>query len=403
MQDICLLRSKARIDRRRLPLALAALLASARNGFGQPEDFASFVQSLWPQAQTAGVSRETFETATSGLSPEPAVLEKPSAQSEFTVSIPAYVAGAVTNARVAAGRTLRTDLSAHLRAAEQGSGVPAEIMLAILGIESNYGSAAGGADVLRVLATLAFKGHMAEKLSAEFVAALVMLQQGVPRRRLLGSWAGAMGMPQFMPSAYLKYAVSASGGGAPDIWTSRADSLASIANFLRQSGWDPSLPWAVEARAPNDYDFAELDQDFSQFRAQGLVGARGEQLPAQGAASVYLPAGAKGPLFLITQNFEVIRQYNTSDAYAMAVGLLADRIGGVQAPVVPWPKVAPLSTAEIKALQQALTQRGFYQGPIDGKLGRKARNAIHAFQRSVGIAPADGFASKALLAQLRDK
>lgn len=403
MQASCLFHAQARIDRRRLPLALLALAVSVRDGFGQSEDFAGFIQSLWPQAQAAGVSRETFETATAGLTPEPAVLEKPAAQSEFTVSIPAYVAGAVTNARVATGRTLRSDLWGALRTAEQSSGVPAEITLAILGIESNFGSAAGGADVLRVLATLAFKGHMTEKLSAEFVAALVMLQQGVPRRRLLGSWAGAMGMPQFMPSAYLKFAVSASSGGAPDIWTSRADSLASIANFLRQSGWDPFLPWAVEARAPKDYDFAEFDQDFSQFRAQGLVGARGEELPAQGAASVYLPAGASGPLFLITQNFEVIRQYNTSDAYAMAVGLLADRIGGAQAPVVPWPKVAPLSAAEVKVLQQALAERGFYQGPIDGKLGRKARNAIHAFQRSAGIAPADGFASKALLAQLRDK
>jgi membrane-bound lytic murein transglycosylase B len=229
-----------------------------------------------------------------------------------------------------------------------------------------------------------------------------MLQRGVPRRRLLGSWAGAMGMPQFMPSAYLKYAVAAAPGAAPDIWTSRADSLVSIGNFLKQSGWDPSVPWAVEARAPQGYDFAEFDQDFSAFRAQGLVGARGESLPAQGAASVYLPAGAGGPLFLITGNFEVIRQYNTSDAYAMAVGLLADRIGGAQTPVTPWPKVTPLATAEVKALQQALTTRGFYQGPIDGKLGRKARNAIHALQRSAGIAPADGFATKALLARLRE-
>jgi len=229
-----------------------------------------------------------------------------------------------------------------------------------------------------------------------------MLQQGVERRRLRGSWAGAMGMPQFLPSAYLKFAVSLD-GGSPNIWTSRPDALASIGNFLKQSGWDPSLPWGVEARAPAGYDYAEFDLDFAQFRAQGLVGAHGEDLPARGAASLYLPAGAAGPLFLITQNFEVIRQYNTSDAYALAVGLLADRIAGGEAPVAPWPKIAPLATAEVKMLQEALTARGLYQGPIDGKLGRTSRNAVHAFQRSAGLAPADGLASRALLARLRGK
>ncbi|HYA81194.1 MAG TPA: lytic murein transglycosylase, partial [Methylocystis sp.] len=146
MQTPCPFRSQAPVDRRRLPFALFALFASTRDVFGQSEDFAGFIQNLWPQAQAAGVSRETFETATAGLAPEPGVLEKPAAQSEFTVSIPAYVAGAVTNARVAAGRTMRSDLWGALRTAQQSSGVPAEIMLAILGIESNYGSATGGAD-----------------------------------------------------------------------------------------------------------------------------------------------------------------------------------------------------------------------------------------------------------------
>jgi membrane-bound lytic murein transglycosylase B len=402
MQDIGLQRLEARVDRRRLPFAMLAALASVRAAFSQEQDFQAFVQSLWPAAAAAGVSREIFDAATADLAPEPAVLARPAAQSEFTVSIPAYVAGAVTSARVAAGRALHAELAPMLRRTEASSGVPSAIMLAILGVESNFGVATGGADVLRVLATLAYKGHMREKRSGEFVAALVMLQQGVERRRLRGSWAGAMGMPQFLPSAYLKFAVSLD-GGSPNIWTSRPDALASIGNFLKQSGWDPSLPWGVEARAPAGYDYAEFDLDFAQFRAQGLVGAHGEDLPARGAASLYLPAGAAGPLFLITQNFEVIRQYNTSDAYALAVGLLADRIAGGEAPVAPWPKIAPLATAEVKMLQEALTARGLYQGPIDGKLGRTSRNAVHAFQRSAGLAPADGLASRALLARLRGK
>jgi membrane-bound lytic murein transglycosylase B len=403
MQDLGLLCQPARINRRRLPFAVLAMVAATRAAFAQEEEFQTFVHSLWPSAAAAGVSRETFDAVTRDLALEPSVLARPGAQSEFTVSIPAYVAGAATASRVAAGRALRGELAPILRRIEANSGVPAAILLAILGVESNFGGAAGGADVLRVLATLAFKGHMREKLSAEFVAALVMLQQGVERRRLRGSWAGATGMPQFMPSAYLKYAVAASGDGAPDIWGSRPDALASIGNFLKRSGWDAALPWGLEAKAPAGYDYAEFDLDFAQFRALGFVNARGGELPPQGAASLYLPTGAAGPLFLITQNFEVIRQYNTSDAYALAVGLLADRIAGAAAPVAPWPQIAPLSTNEVKSLQVALTARGFYRGPIDGKLGRTSRNAVHAFQRSAGIAPADGFASRTLLARLGGK
>ncbi len=401
MQDIGLRLESARVDRRRLLLAALAFGAAGGRAQAQDPDFKSFVQGLWPAAEQAGVSRETFEAATADLAPEPGVLARPSAQSEFTVSIPAYVAGVVTEKRVAAGRALYAGLAAVLSEVERRSGVPGEIALAILGIESNYGSATGGTDVLRVLATLAYKGHMAEKLQSEFVAALVMLQQGAPRRRLRGSWAGAMGMPQFMPSAYLKYAVAATPGSAPDIWSSRSDSLLSIGNFLKESGWNPALPWGVEARAPQGWDYPELDSDFAQFRAQGFVAAGGDALPQQGAASVYLPAGADGPLFFITDNFEVIRQYNTSDAYALAVALLAGRIAGGGGLAAPWPRIAPLSTTEVKAMQQALAAKGFYRGAMDGKLGRASRNAVHAFQREAGVKPADGFASKALLARLR--
>ncbi len=385
---------------RRLLLQGALTLAGVPAVLAQTEDFGQFLRGLWPAARAAGVTRETFDAAISGLTPDPAVLAKPKAQSEFTVSIPAYVSGVVTSARVARGRAVASELSHMLERIEQRSGVPSELIVAILGVESNFGTATGGADVPRVLATLAFKGHMTEKLSNEFVAALVMLQQGVPRHRLRGSWAGAMGMPQFMPSAYLKYAVSFAGAGEPDIWTSQPDALASIGSFLQKSGWNPALPWGVEARLPSGYDFAAYDLDFSQFRALGFTGAGGEALPESGAASLYLPAGAAGPAFLITDNFEVIRQYNTSDAYALAVALLGERVAGRDVPRAAWPKVTPLTTAECRAMQEALTQRGFYHGAIDGKLGRAARNAVHAFQLSEGIQPADGLATKSVLNRL---
>jgi membrane-bound lytic murein transglycosylase B len=394
----------APIDRRRMLSGSARVFAALwlAGGRASADTFEAFLQGLWPAAQAAGVSRETFDAAISGLAPDPSVLAKPRAQAEFTISIPAYLAGAVTNSRVARGRAVAAELAGPLARAQARHGVPSEIIVAILGVESNFGTAAGGADALRVLATLAWKGHRAETFVDEFVAALLMLEKGyATRAQLRGSWAGAMGQPQFMPSAYLKYAESNDGAGAPDIWRSRADSVASIANFLAKSGWVAGLPAVVEVRLPDGFDYAAFDLDFSRWRQLGVTRADGGALPSSGAASLYLPAGASGPAFLITDNFEVIRQYNTSDAYAMSVALLAERIAGRDIPLAPWPKVAPLPTADVKAIQQLLTQRGFYRGAFDGKLGRASRNAIHAFQLSEGIQPADGFATKAVLSRLR--
>jgi len=396
----------APIARRRILSASAcalsfALFAKVR---AKADTFEAFLQGLWPSAQAAGVSRETFDAAIAGLEPDPSVLAKPRAQAEFIVSIPAYLAGAVTNSRVARGRAVAAELAGPLGRAQARHGVPSEIIVAILGVESNFGTAAGGADALRVLATLAWQGHRAETFVDEFVAALIMLEKGyATRAQLRGSWAGAMGQPQFMPSAYLKYAESDESGGAPDIWRSRADAVASIANFLAKSGWIAGLPAVVEIRLPDGFDYGAFDLDFARWRQLGVTRADGGALPASGAASLYLPAGASGPAFLITDNFEVIRQYNTSDAYAMSVALLADRIAGRDIPLKPWPKVAPLSTADVKAMQQLLTERGFYHGTFDGKLGRASRNAIHAFQLSEGIQPADGFATKEVLARLRGR
>ncbi|PWB84271.1 MAG: lytic murein transglycosylase [Methylocystaceae bacterium] len=371
----------------------------AANGLGD------FLQRLWPAAQDAGVTREVFDAAVQGLTAEPGVLAQAKTQAEFTISIPSYLANSVTSARVARGRAFAAGLAAPLARIEAQSGVPSEILVAILGVESNFGTATGGADALRVLATLAYRGHRATKFADEFVAALVMLQNGlVTRDRLRGSWAGAMGQPQFMPTAFLKYAVSYEGGRPADIWSSHADSLASVANFLKSSGWDPRLPWGMEVVVPNSFDFAAFDLDLSQWRALGFSRADGEALPASGAASLYLPAGAAGPAFLITDNFEVIRQYNTSDAYALSVALLADRIASRSVPLAPWPKtLAALSTADCKAMQRLLAERGFYRGAIDGKLGRSSRNAVHAFQLAEGVRPADGLASKQVLERLRGR
>ncbi len=389
-----------RLDRRALLVGLLSLGAAGRRALAQAEDFQAFVQGLWPQAEAAGVSRETFERATAELAPDPGVVVKPKVQAEFTVSIPTYVAGAATKARVERGRSLVKELAPVLHDVEKRFGVPGEVPLAILAIESNFGTATGGSDVLRVLATLAWKGHLTEKLKEEFVAALLMLQNGFPRSRLRGSWAGAMGMPQFLPSTYRKFAVRYSGEGTPDIWGSRQDAFASIASFLSGSGWVSGLSWGYETLVPENFDYAHFDLDFAKFRSLGFTRADGGALPASGAASLYLPTGAAGPAFLLTDNWEVVRLYNTSDAYALAVGVLGDRIAGRDTPSKPWPKVSPLATADIVNMQQALAQKGFYQGAQDGKLGRGMRNAIHAWQLSAGVSPADGFATHAVLEKL---
>lgn len=385
-------------------LSLTALAALLPGSGARAADFEAFVQGLWPQAQAAGVSRETFEAATAGLKPETAVLAKPRAQAEFTISIPAYLASAVTNGRVARGRAVAAQYEAPLSRAAQRHGVPPEIIVAILGVESNFGVAAGGSDVLGVLATLAWKGHRAETFIGEFVDALTLIEKGYATRgQLRGSWAGAMGQPQFMPSAYLKYAESDTGAGAADIWRSTPDAIASIGNFLEKSGWVAGLPAVVEIRLPENYDYAAYDLDFGRWRALGAGRADGGALPSSGSASLYLPTGAEGPAFLISDNFEVIRQYNTSDAYAMSVAVLAERIAGRDIPIAPWPKTAPLSTAEVKEMQQLLTREGVYHGTIDGKLGRSSRNAIHTWQLAAGIQPADGYATKAVIARLKGR
>jgi membrane-bound lytic murein transglycosylase B len=389
------------LARRRLLYAVA-LAPFGPGAWAQDASFQSFLQSLWPRAQAAGVSRDMFDSVVADLSPDASVLSRPKAQGEFTIPVPAYLATVVTPARVARGRAVAERLSGVLQRIESRTGVAAEVIVAILGVESAYGGGMGTADTLRVLATLAYKGERGATFSDEFVAALVMLQNGaVSRAAFKGSWAGATGQPQFLPSAYLKFAVSASGDGPADIWGSSADAAASIGNFLSKSGWVAGLPWGVEVDVPPEFDYADFDLDFAQWRSLGFARADGAALPAQGPASLFAPTGAKGPAFLISDNFEVIRQYNISDSYALAVGVLADRIAGRAVPRRSWPKVIALSSAEVRALQSALTQRGFYSGVIDGKLGRASRNALHAFQKASGIVPADGFATREMLARVR--
>ena len=384
-------------------ICLLALVAPAHAASGDAA-FDAFVASAWPPAQAAGVSRETFARETSGLSPDPAIKAQPAKQGEFSLPMHAYI-GQVVNARkVSIGRARASSLADALGSIERRYGVPSEICLAIWGIESGYGPTQGGHDILRSVATLAVRKHRADFYRDEFVAALVLLQNGMPRANLTGSWAGAMGQPQFTPSSYLKFAVSYSGGGPADIWNSSVDALASIANFLKGSGWNPAVPAVMEVTVPQDFDWKPVDLDLAQWRRLGFARADGEALPAAGAASLFLPEGAAGPAFLITENWEVIRQYNTSDAYALAVALLAERIGGASGLKRGWPKgYVSMSLTDRSRAQKLLMAKGLYSGATDGKIGRGTRNAVHEFQISAGMLPADGLLTPQVLKRLQGK
>lgn len=366
--------------------------------------FEAFVQSLWPDARAKGVRRATFDAAVSGLTLDKGLPRSSGGQPEFEKPLQTYYREAVSAARIAQGRTLAATDATSLAAGERRFGVPGEICLAAWGMESDYGRSRGSRDIVRTLATLAYTRADRPVFRDEFVAALVILDRGeVARTRLVGSWAGAMGDPQFLPSAYLKYAVSAGGGDkAPDIWNDPPDVLASIANFLRAEGWAPGEPWIEEVLIPDGFTYPTLHAEAAEWTRLGLRRADGRQVAGSGEAALFFPSGAAGPAFLLFPNYFAIKQYNNSDSYALSLGSLAQRIAGAAAPVTPWPsRPTRLSRSDKILIQDRLSAAGFYSGARDGKFGPKARDAIFAYQKHAGLSPADGHATPALVASLR--
>ena len=379
--------------------ALAAVPARAQDA----SDFKDFLETLWPLAKQRGVSRGTFSGAVAGLTPDPALMGTGVKQAEFERTIKAYIEDAVTAGRVTRGREAAQRWRSELASIEKRFGMPSELVLAIWGMETDFGRVHGEKDVVRSIATLAFARRDNAIFAEEFVAALVMLEQGlVTRARFKGSWAGAMGHPQFMPSAYLRYAVAYAGGGPADIWGSVPDALASIGNFLGQQGWARALPWGCEATVSKSFDWASLKGPVRSFTGKGVAPLA--PLPPAAEATLFLPAGAGGPAFLLTANYWLIKQYNNSDSYALSVALLGERIAGRPGISARWPadfRLLP-RTDRIR-LQGLLTEHGFYDGKIDGRFGPASRDSIHRFQRAMGMRPADGYPAAVVLHQLRRK
>ena len=373
------------------------------NGQGSEAGFQTWVASFRPRALAAGISPQVFDGAMGQAHFMPSLIALDRKQSEFSKPIWDYLDGAI-GTRVGTGRSKAAQYASTLAAIEARYGVPREIVLAVWGMESNFGAGRGSTPIVPALATLAYDGRRGEFFAGELVAALRIIQAGdVDSAHMVGSWAGAMGHTQFMPSSFLSHAVDFNGDGRRDIWSDDpTDALASTAHYLRQNGWQPGQPWGAEVILPSGFDYNQVSKSVeksgSQWTAMGVRTAGGRPVPS---GAIIAPAGARGPAFLITQNFRAILKYNASDSYALAVSFLGDAIAGRPGIQGAWPRGdRTLSNSEKAEIQRLLMARGFDTGGADGKLGAKSVEAVKGFQRSRGMVP-DGYADANLLALLR--
>ncbi|WP_371038717.1 lytic murein transglycosylase [Rhodosalinus sp. FB01] len=369
--------------------------------------FRDWIGGFRARARAQGIRDDVFDAAFRGVRYDAAIIERDRNQSEFTKTIWDYLDSAVSETRIRNGRAALERHGATLARIEARYGVEKEVVAAIWGLESAYGTFRGETDVIEAMATLAFDGRRGAFFEEQLVAALKILQSGdTTARNMRGSWAGAMGHTQFMPTSYLAHAEDFDGDGRREIWgEDPTDALASTAAYLKHFGWVKGMPWGVEVQLPQGFDYRLADREIlkmpSDWARRGVVGMDGRPVRDFGAASVLLPAGSKGAAFLIFKNFEVLERYNTADAYVIGVGHLSDRLRGGPPFRGGWPRGdRALTYDERKEMQRRLTRAGFDTQGIDGRIGPLTIAAVRAFQQSRGIVP-DGYASLALLERLR--
>jgi lytic murein transglycosylase len=364
------------------------------------------VADFWGDAQAAGVGEETLHIAFDTVRLIPRVIELDRAQPEFSRAVWDYLDSALSSTRIARGQDKLLQLRPDVDVIAARYGLSAEVLVAIWGIESNYGSIVGDIPTIDALATLGFEGRREAWARGELLAALKILQnRDIDRTQMIGSWAGAMGQTQFLPSNFLAYAVDADGDGRRDLWGSVADVMASTANFLARSGWQAGQPWGIEVRLPTGFDFTRADDQVRQpsvaWAQAGVQSLDGAALPNLPDSSVLIASNARGPAFLIGNNFRTILRYNNSASYALAVSLLAQRLAGGPAIQASWPRdLQPLSRSQMLTLQTALNARGFDCGTPDGMVGPATRRGVRGYQNSLGL-PADGYPTVDLLARLQ--
>jgi len=371
------------------------LVASGPHGASAQPSFQNYVDSLYPDAAAVGVEWQTFAAATAGLTFNAKIESLTRAQPEFTRSIGQYVEKSVTDDRIRIGRAMAERYADTLAEIERRYGVDRHVILAIWGMETNFGGYIGNSDVFRSLATLAYLGYRGDYFQKEFINALLIMQQeGLSRKQMRGSWAGALGQTQFMPSSFLRHAVDHNGDGRKDLWGSPPDALASAANYLKNHGWVTGIPWGYQVDLPKDIDLMRADDSYRNWTKRGVKRTDGGAFPTRGRATLFFPSGIEGLAFLVTANFPAIKSYNFSDAYALSIAHLADRIAGHSGALRgSWNRERPLNKEQRIALQKTLLKRGYDVPRTDGRVGLPMRGVIRRYQQRNGMIP-DGHADE---------
>jgi lytic murein transglycosylase len=383
----------------RCGVVLLTLLAALPAAAQQP--FAAFVNGLWPEAQQKGVTRETFDLAMRGVTPDERVIAATKKQPEYGKPVGDYIAALASRSRVSRGESKAREWAKTFDAVETKFGVERWVLLALWGMETDYGAAKDRWDVFRSLATLDYVNYRHPYFRNELFVAMRIMQDGkLPRAQMVSSWAGAMGQTQFMPSNVVDYAIDFSGDGRADIWNNVPDVLASTANYLHKGGWKHGMTWGYEVLVPPRFDYMQSRGSFEEWRKRGVRRADGKAFPASGSGILFFPSGAKGPGFIVTPNYDVLKEYNNSDAYAVAVGHLADRLAGAGPFTGKWPPDdRPLSREARIALQKKLAALGYKVTDFEGHVDFDLRDNIRAEQKRLGMVP-DGNPTPALLEKL---
>jgi membrane-bound lytic murein transglycosylase B len=389
-----------------LPAGATLLLVAA----SQPawaDKFQTCVQSLWPSAKAAGVTRATFDRATKGIKHNPKVIEAATFQPEYKRPVGEYIDRAVSDKRLETGKQMLVDNKELLDKLEAKYGVDRHVLVAIWGMESNYGTQPGDLNVIESLATLICSGTKSKFARPQFVSALKILQRGdISFEAMSGSWAGAMGHTQFIPTTYSAYAVDYDGDGKRDIWGNIPDALASTASYLKVSKWQSGATWGYEVKPPKGFNAKGVSEkrlrSLAEWQKAGFARVDGKPFPRPAdKAGLFAPEGNNGPMFLVVNNFRSILRYNQANSYALAVGHLSDRLKGGGPFVRPWPSDENrLSLDQRKELQQLLLARGLLEGEPDGIIGPATLEAVKTYQRSKGL-PVDGFPTLTILKALR--
>lgn len=389
---------------RRLGFTLLALVLLGASAFAQgkpTESYATFVAKLWPDAQAKGITRATFDLAMRGLTPDQRVIAATQRQPEYGKPVGEYVNAIVSSGRISRGLAKEKEWAKTFDAVEKQYAVERWILVSLWGMETDYGVAKDKWDVFRSLSTLGYIRYRHPYFRNELIVAMHIMQDNkIPRPQMVSSWAGAMGQTQFMPSNVVDYAVDFSGDGKPDIWNNIPDVMASTANYLNKWKWRQGLPWGFEVTVPSGFDYMKSRATFAEWTALGVRRADGKPYPEGGRAILFFPSGARGPAFIVTENFDVLKEYNNSDAYAIAVGHLADRMQGGAPIMAKWPADdRPLPRDARIALQRKLAELGYKVNEFEGHIDFDLRDNIRVEQKKFGMVP-DGNPTPALLEKL---